>query len=243
MGNDLKWPVGADSRIIFGLSNRSDGNMRPAGYKGEEDRRILDNRRKFFNSLGVSEKNVVFAGLAHGNGVTAVTARNGGCVAENTDALITDAPGTVLAVTVADCVPVYFYDPATNAVGIAHAGWKGVEKGIPAVVVANMARTFGTKPADLLVHVGPCIQQHHFEVKEDVAEKFSAYPRRTARYKDRVMVDLSGVIFDQLAALGVGAKNVTLDHLCTYCEKPKYFSYRRDRPIDIEAMVAYIGVK
>src|SRR5690606_14396346 len=50
-------------------------------------------------------------------------ARATGC--RDTDALITDEPDVLLVQFFADCVPLYFHDPATGAIGLAHAGWKG----------------------------------------------------------------------------------------------------------------------
>ena len=74
------------------------------------------------------------------------------------DALIANEPGTVLAVTVADCVPVFFVDVEEVAFGVAHAGWRGVFGGIVRKTVTAMIEEFGTKPGNLLVGTGPAIR-------------------------------------------------------------------------------------
>jgi len=51
------------------------------------------------------------------------------------DGLITCAPGVLLAIQTADCLPVILVDTKHKAVGVFHAGWRGtvkriVEKGV-----------------------------------------------------------------------------------------------------------------
>ncbi len=66
---------------------------------------------------------------------------------EGFDALITDRPGIVLAVTIADCTPVLLYDPARRAVAAIHAGWRGTVAGVVPAVLQKMQEHFGTSPS------------------------------------------------------------------------------------------------
>ncbi|MHB8904461.1 MAG: laccase domain-containing protein, partial [Patescibacteria group bacterium] len=55
--------------------------------------------------------------------------------------------------------------------------------------------------------------------------------------------NLSRAVKDQLIKLGVQGDNISISPECTYCLTDKYFSFRRDNPKEIEAMIAYIGLK
>ena len=69
------------------------------------------------------------------------------------DALITACRGAMLAMRFADCVPVLLYDPIHEAVGLAHAGWRGSAAGIAARTVRAMIQAFGTRPQDVLAGI------------------------------------------------------------------------------------------
>ena len=226
-------------KIIWGLSEKADGRMKILEVT---DTTARGNRGRFFTRLGLDVDNVVAAGLIHSNKVATVKDVAVRVIAE-TDALVTDQQGVVLSLTVADCVPVYFCDPKRPAVGLAHAGWKGVVGDIAGEVVAKMAAEFGSRPEDIVVFIGPHIRKCHFEVQDDVAGQFADFSDSIESREDRLHIDLSAVIMKQLTKTGVLPENVSLSQECTFCEGNKYFSYRRDKPARLEAMVAYIGLK
>ncbi|MDR1192479.1 MAG: polyphenol oxidase family protein [Verrucomicrobiales bacterium] len=106
----------------------------------------------------------VQAEQVHGHLTVSVGAADHDRVIPGADALITDTPRLTLAVRVADCGPVYFFDPARNAIGLAHAGKKGTALNITGVTVSAMTQHFGTRPRDLVVVLGPCIRPPHYEI-------------------------------------------------------------------------------
>ena len=114
--------------IFLGISSKADGNMRLFDNFGNFI--ILNNRENFFSKIGLNNENVISANLVHTNKVTKVGLPDRGKIISNCDALITDQPGIILTITVADCLPIYFYDSIKNAVAIAHAGWRGLGSGI-----------------------------------------------------------------------------------------------------------------
>jgi YfiH family protein len=85
------------------------------------------------------------------------------------DGLITNTPGLLLAAFFADCVPLLFWDPIHQAIGLAHAGWRGTAGRIGEKVVSQMREAFGTQPKALRVGIGPSICKACYEVGEDVA--------------------------------------------------------------------------
>ncbi len=90
------------------------------------------------------------------------------------DALVTNQPGLLLAVQVADCVPVLLADPKRRVVAAAHAGWRGSCQRIVEKTLGVMQQRFGTDPADVRVAIGPSIRQCCYEVGREVVEQFEA---------------------------------------------------------------------
>ena len=80
------------------------------------------------------------------------------------DALITDDPGVVLGIYVADCCAIYFVDPVRAAIGLAHSGRKGTEQNIVGATVERMVNGFGSVPEDLVVQLSPCVRPPFYEV-------------------------------------------------------------------------------
>ena len=126
---------------------------------------VISARRKRY-------KNIVGMKLNHGSRVVAVGKKNAGKIIKNCDGLITNDPEIYLKVSAADCLPIAFFDPSTNSIGLVHAGWRGLENGVIKNAVNLMKETFGSRVDKIVVFVGPYICQKHYEVKNDVYEKF-----------------------------------------------------------------------
>lgn len=125
--------------------------------------------------------------------------------------------GTALAVSVADCVPVYVAHPS-GAVAMLHAGWRGTVAGILAAAVGRLVAR-GLAAADLRVLLGPAICGRCYEVSPDV------YAQLTGRTVERpTPVSLHAVLTDQARALGV--RDVRASSLCTRCDGAMLYSHR-----------------
>ncbi|MEI7620680.1 MAG: peptidoglycan editing factor PgeF [Candidatus Falkowbacteria bacterium] len=223
--------------LILGISEKSQGNMRVFRKKDHAD--TIHNREVFFSPLN---KKVIAADLVHGNRVVRVDDATDDIIA-SCDALVTNNPELVLSITVADCLPVYFYDQENKVVGLAHAGWRGVESGIVKEVVKIFKNNYGSLASDISVFIGPHIGACHFEVGDEVVEKFSLWSEFILEREGKTFIDLAGIIKRQL--LDVGLVDVSISSECTYCLRHKYFSYRRDNPVldNLEVVTAYIGLK
>ncbi|MDF1502512.1 polyphenol oxidase family protein [Roseisolibacter sp. H3M3-2] len=125
--------------------------------------------------------------------------------------------GTAMAVTVADCVPVYVAHPS-GATAMLHAGWRGTAAGILGVAVRRLA-ALRRRPSELRVLLGPAVCGRCYEVSPDV------YQQLTGRAVDRpTTVALHDVLADQARALGV--RDVHATALCTRCDNDRLFSHR-----------------
>jgi len=101
----------------------------------------------------------------HGNGVAAVSGKSPERILAHpgVDGLITNLPGQLLAIYVADCAAVYLADPVTRAIGLLHSGKKGTDLNILSEAVRKMTGTYGTNPADLTCVVSPCIRPPDYD--------------------------------------------------------------------------------
>lgn len=144
------------------------------------------------------------------------------------DASFTSRRNVVCAVMVADCMPVLLAEESGAAVGVAHAGWRGLSAGVIEATVRAMA----VPPARLLAWLGPAIGPAAYEVGPEVRDAFLANDATTAaafapKRPGHWLLDLYAVARQRLAALGVG--RISGGGFCTYAETQRFFSYRRDR--------------
>ena len=202
---------------------------------------VIENRKRYFAKNGISIDNVVSAEIVHGTKITVVTSENKGQIIKRVDWLITNETGLFLSVTIADCVPIYFYDDIKKVVWIAHAGWRGIVNNITKSMIDKFVNEFESKPSDINVYVWPHIQKCHFEIKDDIVDNFDS--EFVLKENGIIKVDLLWIIRDKLEKLGLKSENISSSLECTYCESDKYFSYRRDKPEKVEAMVGVVGMK
>jgi len=150
----------------------------------------------------------------------------------DTDGLITNLRGVLLTTIHADCLPVYFFDPMKNVIGLVHAGWRGTCAGIAAKCVSKMCKVYGCEPENIQVHIGPGISRCCFEVGPEVYEEFKEnwdFIDEFAEAKgDKYYIDLKGINRRQLEELGVPAANIEASSHCTCCEPDTFCSYRRE---------------
>ena len=140
------------------------------------------------------------------------------------DILVATLPGIALVVQTADCVPVILAGP--NAVGIAHAGWRGSAANAAGAAVEELSRA-GAPPSSLRAWLGPSIGPCCYEIGGDVAAQFAGdFVRRSCN--GRYTLDLRAVNRAQLVAAGLRAANISTHPACTRCGGDQFASYRRD---------------
>ncbi|MBB1597247.1 peptidoglycan editing factor PgeF [Achromobacter sp. UMC46] len=160
------------------------------------------------------------------------------------DASVTSQPGRVLAVMVADCLPVVIADAGGQVLGAAHAGWRGLSGGVLEQTLAAM-RAKAPEAAGWRAWVGPGIGPQVFEVGQDVLDAFTQDDPATARYftprpglSGKWLADLAGLADFRLRRAGV--QEVSLCGMCTVSESERFFSYRRDGETGRMALVAWL---
>ena len=133
------------------------------------------------------------------------------------DGHLSPSRGTAMAVTVADCVPVFLAHPSGAAAAL-HSGWRGTAARITEHAVALFAG-LGLRAQELRLHCGPSICGQCYEVSPDV------YGQLTGRHVDApTTVDLRALIADHARTLGV--REISISPLCTRCDNARFFSHR-----------------
>ncbi|MFD1038068.1 peptidoglycan editing factor PgeF [Virgibacillus byunsanensis] len=161
---------------------------------------------------------------------------------KDTDGLITNKPGIACTAFFADCVPLYFFDPITGYIGIAHAGWKGTVNRIAEQMIQTF-KNVGADPTNILVAIGPCISQEAYEVDENVIHYVDdnlrskvAIPKENNRY----LLDLKQLNVEILLQYGILRNNIDVTKYCTLQHNHLFFSHRRDNG-KTGRMLGYIG--
>lgn len=144
------------------------------------------------------------------------------------DAVLTDRDDCLLWVRTADCLPLLIWEPQAGAVGVVHAGWRGILKGIIKRAVEAARVAFGASPAAMVAAIGPCIRGCCYEVGEEVARPFEERfgPSVLRGEGGRITLDLARCARVELEALGI-TKVEDLGH-CTSCEPHLFWSYRKE---------------
>jgi YfiH family protein len=145
------------------------------------------------------------------------------------DALLEDAPGAVVAVRTADCIPILLVDERRRAVAAVHAGWRGTAAGIARGAVEAMGERFGTDAGDVHAAIGPGSGACCFEVGPEVAAVFGRGEAANSIVAERVHIDLAAENRRQLLEAGVTGERIYASNLCTKCLSSDFHSFRRDR--------------
>ena len=179
----LTWPAfgGFDVDVLVttrrgGVSAGPYASLNLSLNVGDDPAHVLENRCRALAALGAGLEDAVFAQQVHGAAAEVVGladrgrgTREAADAIPAADALVTADPGPVLAVLAADCVPVVLYDPVAHVLACAHAGWRGTVAGAAASAVRAMA-SLGSRPADVVVGLGPAIAPGRYQVGAEVAE-------------------------------------------------------------------------
>lgn len=224
-----EWPAPANVRAL--VTTRAGGVSRPPytdlnlGLHVGDDEAAVQRNREIVSALLPAAP--CWLDQVHGTDVADADARHAKepvCA----DAAIARSPASVCVVMTADCLPVLLCDTTGSVVAAAHAGWRGLASGVLEAAVGRMA----CAPASVMAWLGPAIGPSHFEVGDEVRATFVAADAAAARAfvpgkgRGKWMADLFALARLRLAAAGV--TQVSGGALCTYADRERFYSYRRD---------------
>jgi hypothetical protein len=216
--------AGGVSKGPFGAT--AVGGMNIGASSGDAADAVRSNRQRLDAALPSRPR---WLRQVHGVAVACVDAEESAAPA---DAAISLRARRVCVVSVADCLPVFFTDIKGQAVGVAHAGWRGLASGVLQNTAAAMRAHLDDRDAELLAWLGPAIGPENFEVGEEVLAAMQArLPQAraafTAAAPGKYLCDLFRLARQALAQAGVD--RVHGGGLCTYGDPARFYSFRRDR--------------
>ena len=216
-----------------GVSRAPWASLNMGGNVGDDPKAVRRNHELMYAALGLDEARACTVWQVHSADVILATGPvQGRRWLALADAMITDRPGTPLAMRFADCAPLLFYDPVQGVVGMAHAGWRGTVQGVGAATVRALVRSFGCKPANIQVGIGPCIGPRKYQVGEEVVDAVRAYFGTTAGLIRRDPAD-GTAYFDLWAANRLdleraGVEQIEVAGICTAENTDEFFSHRAE---------------
>lgn len=248
----VEWDVFDQARVQVVCSTRGGGvsagrfaTLNVGLHVGDADDAVIENRLRVAEAMGAPLDAFVFCQQVHDRAVVAVDdsfrgrgARSSANAVAASDAVVTRTRGLVLAVLVADCVPVVLHDPATQTLAHAHAGWRGLVRGVIPAAVRKMSR-LGCDPATIVALIGPAVSRDVYQVGDDVAEAARAafrhdddaacHPILRPDGTGRHLFDLPLAAHRQLTGAGLAAGNVHDSGLSTGPGTP-FYSHRLEGP-------------
>ncbi len=223
------WPAPSGVRAFVttragGVSEGGYASLNLGAKCGDDAARVAANRSAV-RALLPSEP--AWLAQVHGNAVADLDAPAGDRLPE-ADAAATSAPGRVAVVLTADCLPVFLCRDDGSRVAVAHAGWRGLAAG----VLENAVAAVGGPPHRVLAWLGPAIGPDAFEVGPEVREALAGGQREAGiafvpRGGGKYLADLYALARLRLASAGVAA--VSGGGFCTWTERERFFSYRREK--------------
>lgn len=227
-------PAAGRRKLFWVTSKRLDGSMEYAS--GVADAKNLENRRRFLHKLNIPFSRLARCTQVHGNKILVVEKRFPGR-GDRADGLFTREANAFLGIVTADCLPIFFWDRASSAIGIVHAGWRGVVRRITTKMVLQF-RSSGIPPRSMRVVIGPAIQKCHFEIWPDTRHKglkpflrshqsFLKRKKLLIEGKGKVFLDLPGIVREELIHAGIPKSHIRSTGECTFHLSRSFFSYRR----------------
>ena len=204
----------------------------------------------FVTSLAGKTMVLVRLRQCHSDGVVCLDRFAPGDPPAEGDALITHRSGLLLAVQVADCLPVLIVDKAKKILAAVHAGWRGLLAGVVPRTLEAMQSRYACDPRHCLAVIGPSIGPCCYEVGQDVAVPFQeSFPGRPHLWRDvqpsgralsseidpsddppdtRRRLDLSAACRCQLETAGLPVRSIFSHPPCTACHRDSFYSYRAE---------------
>jgi hypothetical protein len=223
--------------VIAGITGRGSDPDRPfdLGLWTEQPVRAVMERWRGFRAAIPECSRAVMAHQVHGDSVRWHDELAAGwTIIDRADGHATSINGSLLLITVADCVPIYLIAPRQRTIALLHAGWRGMAGAILSRGIRMLKTHASVHSHDIVMHCGVAISGGCYEVGNDVMRAVDKEPDASGHSH----LDLRSVLCEQARALGI--IDVTSSTLCTSSRRDLFFSHRGSGGTD-GRMVAYLG--
>lgn len=234
------------STKLGGVSTGVYESMNLGFGRGDSEENVHKNYERMAAALGVKKDKMCLSQQTHTTNVRVMTEEDAGngivrpLPYKDVDGMITNVKGMTLVTFYADCVPLYFYDPAKQVIGLSHSGWRGTVGKIGKNTIELMHKTYGCEPKDILCCIGPSICKKSYEVSSDVIEQFEiAFGADKIRTEgiigksimhpddaDKYMLDLWKANEAVFIEAGIPKSNIEITDYCTHCNPNLFYSHR-----------------
>lgn len=217
-----------------GVSRSPYATANVGAHVGDDRSAVDENRRRLARAAGLPDPDEwVWLNQVHGIVVHVADAPTR--TAPDADAAVTAMPGLPLAILTADCAPIVL--ASDDAVGVVHAGHRGLAAGVVERAVAALASVGHGR---IRAFLGPCIRPERYEFGRGDLERVAA-----ALGPEVVSVTADGrPALDIPTAVRVVLTRAGVDDLddCGICtaSSPDHFSYRRDGTTGRQATVVVL---
>ncbi len=225
------------STRLGGVSEGRYKSMNLSFNNGDKRENVLENYKIICNEIGININNLVLSKQTHTNNVLVVdeSHRGTGIFKDefcDIDGLITNCPQVALVTQYADCTPLLFFDPVEKVIASSHAGWRGTALEIGRVTVEKMHSHFGCLPENIIIGIGPCINNCCYEVDDPVFNEYKKIPNLNLdkvfvkKANGRYMLDNALANFEILVNAGINPQNIDISDICTNCNADELHSHR-----------------
>lgn len=219
-----------------GVSRTPYNSLNLGTTTNDQPHAVEGNRNLLARAFGIGHNSLVTIRQVHGTDILVIDEPNedvGHFLSVEGDAIITNQPGVMIGVCVADCVPILLLDNQKRIVAAVHAGWQGTASKLVAKTVSAFISLFDSKLEDLQAITGPSIGPCCYEVDTPVRQAFAqnSAPWESCTEKageGKWRLDLGAANRELLMSAGVPAAHIQVSDMCVCCHRELFFSYRRD---------------
>lgn len=224
------------STRLGGVSSGHCATLNLGFNRGDQVENVIENYKRMCNVLEVPLESLVLSKQVHETNIIKVSQDDCGNGVltpnkwESVDGFYTKERGVTLVTHYADCVPLFFYAPKYDIIGLAHAGWRGTVNEIGKKMVDLWMEKEHIPASEIEVVIGPSIGPCHFEVDKDVAEAFKEKFANCISYdteKQKYRINLWECNKQSLLSIGILEEHITLSGICTCCHDDIFFSHRK----------------
>lgn len=233
-----------DVRVAFtgragGVSEGAFASLNLGAHVQDNLDHVMENRARVMEALDAPDTSVIVPNQVHGTTIVDINSASAAQLVAaqqraqaGADALAVSVPGVAALLCFADCTPVIIVSPTGRFV-VAHAGWRGVVGNIAVLSAQRLAQADGACGTDQVranlggynVYIGPHIHACHFEVGQDVADRFRSQFGASCIEGQR-HVSMLDALRTSLVAAGIDAARICDTGICTQCNSQAYYSYR-----------------
>lgn len=254
--DEIKWLNNGFSTRLGGVSSGVCESMNFAYNDYDDAKSVAENYEIFSNACGIDINRIVRPHQVHSSKVVKIEsdfsfrdAKEPGWDFEGVDGTVTNVPGITLFGFSADCNLISIVDPVNKAIGLCHAGWRGMAGKISKATIDLMTESYGTKPEDVIASIAPSICPDCFEVEFDMIEQARAgfseeqydliyYKKNDVKYQFNLWEANRLVLLEA----GVREENISLPNLCTKCNPKLLFSHRNSG-LKRGTLISYLSIK